>query len=234
MVRMSANTAIPLQHEDDFYPTSDGKPMAETQTHLWEMMNLITALEDRYRDDPDVYVVGNMLLYYVQGDSRSVVSPDVFVVKGIPKRVREIYKLWEEGEVPCFVIEVTSKSTRNEDLERKRVLYERLGVEEYILHDPLGEYLRPSLQGFRLVGGRYQKIDLEPDGTLVSRTTGLRLCREGEHLRLLDLETGQPLMTDQEARNGVRRTEAALESERAARRALEEELARVKRELETT
>lgn len=46
MVRMSANTAIPLQHEDDFYPTSDGKPMAETQTHLWEMMNLITALGD--------------------------------------------------------------------------------------------------------------------------------------------------------------------------------------------
>lgn len=228
---MPANTAIPLQHEDDFYPASDGKPMAETQTHLWEMMNLITALEDRYRDDPGVYVVGNMLFYYVQGDPRSVVSPDVFVVKGIPKRVREIYKLWEERKAPCFIIEVTSKTTRNEDLERKRNLYERLGVEEYILHDPLGEYLRPSLQGYRLVGGRYQKIDPELDGTLVSRSTGLRLFREGEHLRLLDLETGAPLMTDQEARDGFRRTQAALESERVARRALEEELARVKREL---
>lgn len=229
-MRMPANTAIPLQHEDDFYPTADGKPMAETQTHLWEMMNLITALEDRYRDDPGVYVVGNMLFYYVQGDPRSVVSPDVFVVKGIPKRVREIYKLWEERKAPCFIIEVTSKSTRNEDLERKRTLYERLGVEEYILHDPLGEYLRPPLQGYRLAGGRYQKIEPELDGTLVSRSTGLRLFREGEHLRLLDLETGAPLMTDQEARDKVRRTEAALESEKAARRALEEQLARVKRE----
>ena len=87
---------------------------------------------------------GRLFLYYVEGNPRAVVCPDVFVAKGVSKEQRRIYKLWEEGQVPCLVIEVTSESTRNEDFSKKKDLYERLGVEEYILHDPLGEYLRPS------------------------------------------------------------------------------------------
>jgi len=55
----------------------------------------------------------------------------------LPKR--RTYKLWEEGEVPSLVIEVTSNSTRREDTRDKKDLYERLGVKELILYDPLGE-----------------------------------------------------------------------------------------------
>lgn len=217
--------AIPLQHDDVDYPASDGKPMAESELHQEEMIYLIQALRDRFAEEPDVYVGGNMLFYYVQGDPRSVCSPDVFVTRGIPKKPpRECYKLWEEGRPPCLVIEVTSRTTSREDLNRKKRLYESLGVEEYFLHDPRDEYLRPSLQGYRLLGGRYQEIAPEAaDGSLMSRTTALRLRRGGERLRLVDPETGKALPGFEEYR------EASRLKDREIRR-LQEELERLRRE----
>ncbi|HEY4564400.1 MAG TPA: Uma2 family endonuclease, partial [Thermoanaerobaculia bacterium] len=179
--------AIPLQRDDDvYYPESDGQPMAETDLHRDEMYDLIHALRRRYRDVPDVYVTGNLFFYYVKGNPRSVVAPDVFLVYGVAKRKRRTYKLWEEGRVPSLVIELTSDSTKDEDLSKKKVCYESLGVEEYFLHDPFGDYLTPTLQGFRLVNGRYRPIDPEPDGSLRSLTTGLLLQVEGTRLRLVD------------------------------------------------
>ena len=216
--------AIPLR-QDIFYPESNGEPMGETELHIDEIYGLIWGLRRFYRDIPDVHVGGNLLLYYVQGDPRSVVCPDVFVAKGVSKERRRIYKVWEEGGVPCLVIEVTSASTRGEDLKRKKDLYERLGVEEYFLHDPFSEYLQPPLQGFRLEQERYRPIDPAPDGSLESRVTGLTLQREGQHLKLIETASGEPVPTLREA---------TLEMEKAEERArrAEEELARLKRERE--
>jgi len=199
-------TAIPLQRDDVHYPESDGKPMGETEFHVEEIIYLIDALKDRYRDAPDVYVGGDMFLYYVEGDPKKVVAPDVFVVLGVPKRKRRTYKLWEEGLPPTLAIEVTSASTRQEDLNRK-ALYERLGVTEYILYDPLGEYLKPRIQGFRLSGGRYEPIPQEPRGSLQSRTVGLTFTMEGPELRLIDTATGDPLLRDAEVRDLARTAE---------------------------
>jgi len=215
-------TAIPLQR-DVHYPDSDGKPMAETDLHRDEMYDLIKALDRRYRDAPDVYVSGNLFLYYTKGDPRAVVAPDVFLVKGVPKRSRRIYKLWEEGRPPSLVIELTSDSSQDEDLAKKKPCYERLGVEEYFLHDPNQDYLDPALQGFRLVNGRYQRIPPEANGSLRSLTTGLLLRTEGKKLRLVDAATREPLPWSEEL-------DAQLEQEKATRKALEQELERLRRE----
>jgi Uma2 family endonuclease len=191
--------AIPLQrHDDVYYPESDGQPMAETDLHRDEMYDLIHALKRRYRDVPDVYVTGNLFFYYVKGNPRSVVAPDVFLVYGVAKRKRRTYKLWEEGRVPSLVIELTSDNTKDEDLSKKKLCYESLGVEEYFLHDPYGDYLDPTLQGFRLVNGRYRPIEPEPDGSLRSLTTGLILQVEDSRLRLVDAATGERLLWDDE------------------------------------
>ncbi|HWM94647.1 MAG TPA: Uma2 family endonuclease [Thermoanaerobaculia bacterium] len=219
---------IPLEQDDDedFYPSSDGRPIAEGDVHLEEMFYLITALKDRYQDVPDVYVAGNLLLYFIRGDRTARLAPDVFVVKGVEKRNRKSFLLWKEGQAPCFVIEVTSEDTRDEDIEMKRDRYERIRVDEYFLHDPLAEYLNPPLQGYRLQDGRYRRISPEPDGSLVSWTTGLRLRREGEHLRLVDLATGTPLPSFQEVQEASRRKDEEI-------RGLKEELARLRHELES-
>jgi Uma2 family endonuclease len=229
-------TAFPLR-EDVYYPESDGQPMAESPDHRREMSYLIDALENLFRDVPNVYVGGNMLFYYVEGDPRTCVAPDVFVANGIPKKKRRVYKVWEEGRGPSLVIEVTSESTRGEDLVRKKALYERLGVEEYFLYDPLDEYLTPPLQGYRLVAGRYQPIHPEPDGSLVSRTAGVTLRPEGERVRLVDTQTGKSLQGYQEVTAASEFAEARADRESAERRAadakvraLEEELAQLRRE----
>jgi Uma2 family endonuclease len=217
--------AIPLKHDDVHYPESDGEPMAETELHREVMTDLINALKRRYASAPDVYINGNMFFYDVQGDPRSSFSPDVFVVRGIPKERRRIYKIWEEGEVPCFIIEVTSAKTRSEDTGSKKTRYERLGCEEYFLFDPEGDYLDPRLQGYRLENGRYQPLAAHPDGSLFSRTTGLILRVEGQRLRLVDAVTGEELLWDEEIEPRLK------EAEKRAAKA-EEEIARLRRELE--
>jgi Uma2 family endonuclease len=233
MARMSA---IPFRRDVE-YPDSDGQPMAETDIHRDEMHDLIKALQRRYQDVPDVYVSGSLFLYYVQGDPRAVVAPDVFLVKGVEKKRRRTYKLWEEGRPPSLVIELTSDSTQDEDLSKKKLCYERLGVEEYFLHDPYQDYLDPSLQGFRLVNGRYRRIAAEPDGSLRSLTTGLLLRTEGKRLRLVDAAMGEPLPWGEELgaqmsreRTARQAAEKRADQEAAARRALEEELERLRRE----
>jgi hypothetical protein len=195
---------IPLSR-DVFYPESDGKPMAETPWHLEEMFYLFGGVRDHFRDVADVYVGANQFLYYIEGDPRRVVAPDLFVVRGVPKvPARGTYKLWKEGQPPCLVVEVTSDSTRDEDLKTKRECYERMGVEEYFLFDPFGDYLNPRLQGYKLVNGRYQQAPLEEDGSLLSRTTELLFRVEGERLRLIETATGQPILRDQEIRELLR------------------------------
>ena len=99
-------------------------------------------------------------------------SPDVFVAFGAPKEpLRDTWKLWEEGVAPAFVLEVTSKSTQDEDEVGKKVVYEALGVSEYWQFHPTGDYLDPILKGHRLgPDGRYEKLDLEAPGRWPLRT----------------------------------------------------------------
>ena len=165
-------------------------------------------------------MAGNLFLYYLEGEPRASVAPDLFVVKGVAKHPRRIYKLWEEGQVPCLVVEVTSESSRNDDLGKKKACYESLGVEEYFLFDPQGDYLNPRLQGYRLVGGEYRRAEPLAGGSLRSSTTGVTLAVEGEKLRLFDSAIGEPILRTEEVREGLR-------DERAARRAAEE-LARLR------
>ena len=46
------------------YPTSDGKPMAETDRHRQLMFDLIEQLKRHFAGQSDTYVSGNLLLYY--------------------------------------------------------------------------------------------------------------------------------------------------------------------------
>ena len=188
---------IPLSE----YPTGDGKPMAETPIHGDNMFAIIDVLRSRYGHDPTVYVAGNMLMYYVPNDKRRHVSPDVYLVKGIPNRYRGAYFVWIEGKGPNIVFEISSRSTRKEDVTKKFRLYQdTLQVPEYFLFDPLEEYLNPSLQGFRLREGAYVPIE-SVEGRLPSEELGLHIERDGAFLRLYDPSTGKRLLTSREERD---------------------------------
>jgi Uma2 family endonuclease len=209
------------------YPESDGKPMGETDVHIDALIYLREALRDHFREDPQIYVAGNMLLYYEEGNPTACVAPDVFVVKGVAKRERRTYRLWEEGQVPAVVFEITSRGSRLEDLGTKRAVYAMLGVREYFLYDPLGEYLRPPLQGYRLQEGEYQRVPPEGEGEFTSQALGLELRVDDGRLRLVNPATGERLLTPAEALASRRTAEAELER-------LQAELARLRGETRTS
>jgi Uma2 family endonuclease len=192
------------------YPESDGKPVGETDVHRREILHTIETLERHFRDAPDIYVSGNLMFYYEEGNPSAVVSPDVFVVKGVRKGLRRTYKLWEEGVAPCVVIEMTSRSTRLEDKGNKRALYAQLGVREYFLFDPLGEYLKPPLQGFTLVDGEYAALPVESDGGIISRELGLKLYRDETVLRLFDLASGREVVRTEDLSDVLQQTLARV------------------------
>jgi Uma2 family endonuclease len=188
--------ALPLEQEIE-YPDSDGQPMAETTLHRIVMSDMIEGLERRYADTADVWVGGNLFLYYQKGDRRKNVSPDVLLARGVAKWPRRVYLLWEE-KPPALIFEITSQSTSDEDTGFKKDLYERLGVAELVFFDPYAEYLKPRLQGYRLERGRYQPIPLNPDGSLDLQTAGVTALPEEERLRLVDTPTGEALLWNDE------------------------------------
>lgn len=212
------------------YPETDGKPMAETETHLHQMLDLIFVLRQYFKDDPQAYACGNMLMYYEEDNPKAVVAPDVFLVRGVPKTVRSIYKTWEEGKGPDLVIEVTSKSTRLEDLGTKKAIYEMLAVKEYLQFDPLEEYLRPALIGYSLKDGGYVRMETA-HGRLWSEASGLEFGIVAGRLRVFLRGKRFPLATAEEVARLKAEVEEALEQEKRARQAAEAEVQRLRTEL---
>ena len=217
--------SIPVTSE--YLHDSDGKPMAETDLHRKLMQELLHALEEHFRLDTNVYVSGNIFLYFLDEEKqRQSVSPDIMVVRGVEKKQRRIYKMDSEGKAPDVVIELTSSCTKLEDLGTKRVIYAYLGVKEYFLFDPYGEHLEPPLRGYRLEGNEYMPM---VGSRLVSQVLGLEIRMEDNWLRLYKRGTDERLRTPAEAEAERSSAEVkALEAEAEIAR-LREELAKLRK-----
>lgn len=221
---MSIAASRPFHDQD--YPTSDGRPMAETDTHRVLMITSIETLDHFFADQPMVYVSGNLLVFYEEGNRRRHVAPDTLVVKGVPKGMRDHYLMWVEGKTLDAVMEYTSKTTRHEDLHEKFDLYERLKVKEYFLFDPLGDYLKPRLKGYRLRQDKY--VEIRPvKGRLPSKVLGLHLEADGADLRFYNPATKQWLPTPEER---LAQAELAKFRAEAENRRLRQELEQLRRQ----
>ena len=236
-----------------YYPESDGEPMAESDFQRDPLIYAVKALHMHFAQRPDVYVSGNLLIYYIEGNPYKSIAPDVFVVFGVPKYRRPIYKVWEEGKGPDVVIEITSKTTRKRDEEEKPIIYRDLHVQEYFQYDPTGDYLTPPLRGRRLdASNTYHPIPpaRTPNGNgsilvLPSQVLDLELHLEGDRLRLFDPASQSYLLSHEEEREirmqaearakaaeaRAQTAEAHIEAARAAQQQLEERLKAMEEEM---
>jgi Uma2 family endonuclease len=209
-------TVVPSsQSSDIIYPSADGEPVAETYDHLYVILTTLAVLK-QYLEDRQATVLANQFLYYAEGFPKLLVAPDVMVIFDVEPGGRDNYKTWEEKQVPRVIFEMTSKSTQNEDLNRKKDLYERLEVEEYWLFDPKGEWIEEQLRGYRLRGDVYEPIT---DG--YSEPLELRLAVEGKIISFYRQQDGQKLLIPEELAEELQRetqlrlqAEAELERER--------------------
>jgi Uma2 family endonuclease len=228
----------PAQIAEIDYPESDGRPMGETDLHRWWMVQIHQLLEHRYRGQ-EVYIGCDLLLFYVEGDPKKFVVPDNFVVLDCKPEFRRSFRIWTESRVPNVVFEVTSRKTKKQDEVLKPEVYARIGVRELFLYDPTLDYLATALQGYRLEGGRYERLERNTSGALESSELNLLLRLDRERLVIQDATTGMPLLTKaeaEEARAEAEQAHAKAERERAERAekrasALELELERLRQQI---
>lgn len=206
------------------YPSTDGEPVAETFVHLYAMLITLEVLR-QYLNGQQATVLSNQFLYYAQGFPKLRVAPDVMIIFDVEPGGRDSYKIWEEGQTPAVIFEMTSQGTQDQDKSFKKTLYEQLEVQEYWLFDPKGEWIPDQLQGYRLQDDSYVAII---DG--VSQRLNLRLAVEGQLISFYRLDTGEKLLIPDELVAALEESTAQLEAERQQRHALEAELARYRQQ----
>ena len=155
------------------YPEEDGKPMAASDYHLRLLIWTLQALEAHFTNKPDVYISGDIMMYYREGNPRKCISPDVLVCFGINPKLRKTYKTWEEGKAPDFVMEFSSDSTYEKDLNEKMDIYASLEIQDYFLYDAEGLFLPSPLMGFSLEDGLYMPIPPDEHEGIRSSVLGL-------------------------------------------------------------
>jgi Uma2 family endonuclease len=205
----------PVLHPDPIdYPSSDGEPVAETFTHLYALLVTLEVLR-QYVEGQRATVLANQFLYYSQGMPRLRVAPDMMVLFDVEPGGRDNYKIWEEGQVPSIIFEMTSANTQDQDKTFKKTLYEQMGVAEYWLFDPRGEWVDDQLQGYRLEHEIYRPIT---DGR--SEPLKLRLQVEGNLIGFYREDTGEKLLIPSELSQALR--QEAIARQQAEQRAEQE------------
>jgi Uma2 family endonuclease len=197
------------------YPDDDGLPMADN-THQYDWISTIKGgLDGLFRDDPEVFVAGNLLWYPVEGDNTTRLAPDAMVIFGRPKYDRRgSYRQWvESGIAPQVVFEVLSPCNDAREMANKLRFYERFGVEEYYEFDPDQVVLRGWLRRGESL------LEIEQTSGWVSPRLGIKF-EVGDDLTIFRPD-GRPFLLHREE---VRRADEAEE------RAIEEHRLRVESE----
>ncbi len=213
--------------------TDDGEPM-ESNRHRLQMNLLIDSLDLHWAERPDVFVGGNMFLYFsaTQAKKNDFRGPDVFVVLDTERRDRKAWVVWEEeGKLPDVIIELLSESTAEQDRGKKKRIYEKvLKIPHYVLFDPFSAELEAYQIDPQLA--EYHRVPPGADGRIPVPRLGLELgVWPGEHrgieaswLRWYDAD-GRLIPTAEEraAEASERAAEASERAAEASERAAEAE-----------
>ncbi|NEO44000.1 MAG: Uma2 family endonuclease [Moorea sp. SIO4A3] len=166
-------TQINNQTSEIIYPESDGLPLADNTLQFRLITTIQGGIDALFKDNPNVFVAGDLFWYPVEGEPNTKQAPDVMVVFGRPKgdeafakrgqrpqlpRLcdRRSYKQWEEdNRPPQVVFEIASWSNTKTELEDKKFrFYQRYGVEEYYIFDPEQGVLKGWLRSGKTHSGK--------------------------------------------------------------------------------
>ena len=210
------------------YPESDGEPMAET------LLNQITMINGQFaaryllerQGRTNVAVGGNQLIYYTEGNRRDHISTDIYIALDVPPGLRPTWMTWVERKFPDIVFEISSPSTQDVDVGRKVRLYERLGAQEYYVFDPQLA-MQPVLRAYHRQGQQLAEVALSagPGMRVFSPLLRTELVVVGNDLRIINPQTGKPLIVPDELQAAYNEATERLMQETAARREAEQRAA---------
>jgi Uma2 family endonuclease len=185
-----------------------------------------------YEDDPDILFTLRMkMIWGIEGLPNPI--PDFTVIHGFrnPEEQRIVFDVPSEGVRPSLIIEVVTSDfaeLRCNDYVAKVEIYERAGIPEYLILEPLlTERDDILLTGYRLDSeGRYQPIEPDSEGRLLSETTGLLFGKDEEGgLVVIATKAAERLWNPRGSIRRARREAKAL-------KAAEAEIARLRAELD--
>ncbi|HSS75475.1 MAG TPA: Uma2 family endonuclease [Thermoanaerobaculia bacterium] len=231
---------IPLTAADLLDPQLGDVTLVQGGPHGKLSRRLGGVLELFFEDDPDVMITGDMkILWGIPGLKNP--APDIAVIRGAGNEdeVREVFDVVKEGVRPCLIIEVVSpkyEEIRRNDYVEKKDIYERASVPEYLIVEPFRTRGFPIRQwtGYRLgLDGRYQRIEPDAEGRLLSETTGLLFgIAEDGGFQVTNALTREPLLDLSQLSSARKASEERAAQETEARKAAEAEIARLRAELD--
>ena len=120
-------------------------PIVDHQKILLELVMQFKSYMAQSNDQGELLIVP----LDVHFDEENIFQPDLFYIK--EDRKKELIKEYIYG-APDLVIEIISPSTAYYDLRLKKDIYERYGVKEYIIIDPL----QANAEVYALEGKHFQ------------------------------------------------------------------------------
>jgi Uma2 family endonuclease len=206
MVRLDANPPLASEEiseaisEDIQWPPThldSDEPPLETDFHRNQIDLLIRLLKHWWQDRPDVYISGNLTVYYneQQLKKRDFRGPDIFIVLGTEKKDRRSWAVWEEGgKYPNVVIELLS--------------YQNVWrVPNYFWFHPQ----TLEFAGFHLVDGRYETLAPTDAGWLWSEQIQLFLGIHDRQLRCFTAEGNLIVLPEESERQAKEQAQQRAE-----------------------
>ncbi|MCC5647228.1 Uma2 family endonuclease [Nostoc sp. CHAB 5824] len=221
-----------ISEDEILFPPGDilsDEPPLESDLHRDQIDLLIRILKLWWRDRQDFYASGNLTIYYSPNQKKSehFRGPDFFVVLGTQKKDRKSWVVWQEdGKYPNLIVEILSSSTVTVDKGLKKQIYQdTFRTPDYFWFDPV----TMELQGFHLVDGKYQEIQVTTDGRLWSQQLELYLGVYEGKLRFFTTENQLIVSSEELAQQERLRAEQAEERAQQA----EQEITRLREALRT-
>ncbi|HET6385396.1 MAG TPA: Uma2 family endonuclease [Armatimonadota bacterium] len=206
-------------NEHDFYPVHEEDSVPEKPRHLRQWHYILGAAQS---ERLDLWVTGDMCLYWERGNTRKYLAPDIAVIACRPPVEPEnVYLAWSDPSL-IFVGEIGSRSTLKRDTGPKVSLYEqKLRVPEYLYADPP----KKDFRFWRMVNGKYVQIEPDERGRIWSEQLGLWFGFDETGFLRIYTADGRMLLTHVEERQRA-------DEESRRRRDLERRLAEVTAELD--
>jgi len=197
--------------EEIIYPESDGEPMADNTKQFDWITNIVHNLRSQFRNNPNVFIAGDLLWYPVKGNNKIRRAPDAMVAFGRPRGHRGSYQQWLENDIaPQVVFEIRSPGNTDLEMEDKFKFYQTYRVEEYYLYDPD----KGELKGW--VRGGDQLCPVVPMHGWKSKRLGIRFELVNKELYLYHPNGSQFTSHTEET---IRAEEANKQAEIEAKRA---------------
>lgn len=206
----SSESYTSVIYDGVYYPEEREDDMGENSIHIQLLANLLNILKIFFKGRQDVFLSGNMNLYFEEGNPRRWYAPDLLVAFGVPNVERSSYLLWREKVFPQVIIEISSEKTWRNDIDEKLRMYEEFGAEEYYVLDPEFGYLPSPIMAYRRKSDMLAELNVI-DNRILSPRLGLEIVLEANAFRLFNRRTNEYLRTLEESENEIERLKAEIQ-----------------------